>query len=342
MALYRSKVRCADSLYFGGGTPSLLSPDQVARIIEAAAKGFCLTPDTEITLEVNPGTITRPLLRRLKKAGINRLSIGVQSFDASNLRFLGRIHTEDDARAAISDARREGFLNVGLDLIYGLPGQSLDSWRRDLVCALSREPEHISCYMLSYEENTPLWNARIRGEIQPLSDEAVAGLYIFLVEFLSSNGYVQYEISNFARSDPNRSVDLRSRHNRKYWNFTDYLGFGPSAHSMTGQDRWWNHSDLSRYLDDLASGRPPVSGAEHLSSAQRAIEAIYLELRQNQGFHLGQFCEYFGVTERSMFIREAAQLREQGWMWEDEGYIGLTTEGMLRLDAIAENLSTLV
>jgi oxygen-independent coproporphyrinogen III oxidase len=338
MELYKGRACGADTLYFGGGTPSLLTHRHIDRIIQSAVTHFDLASDAEITLETNPGTVTREHLCLFKSVGINRLHMGIQSFNAENLQFLGRIHGREQSISVLSEARNAGFTNIGIDLIYGLPGQSVKSWTLDLEEAISWHPEHLSCYMLSFEDNTPLGVSLKKGRIVPLSESDVADLYLLTVCFLDSNGYDQYEVSNFAKKMEGKSGDNRSRHNRKYWNFTPYLGFGPSAHSLVGEKRWWNHADLERYLHEVRAGRFPVSGQERLSIEQRAIEALYLELRQTHGLQLEKFIEIFGVSDLNGMREAAKRLVQDGWALFQDGMLRLTPEGMLRLDAISKQM----
>ena len=214
MRLYADRPLVFDTLYIGGGTPSVLSVEDIRRILRAAGNAFQILPDSEITLEVNPGTVTVEKLHRLRLAGINRISIGVQSFQQDNLEFLGRIHSSTEASASIRAARQAGFERIGLDLIYGLPDQSRAAWRADLEQALQFAPQHLSCYALTYEPGTPLSADRAAGRFQAAADETVAALFRETAAFLQDRGYEHYEISNVARGS-----DSRSRHNCKYWNF---------------------------------------------------------------------------------------------------------------------------
>jgi len=238
-----------DSLYFGGGTPSLLDPDQVAAILTAARARFEFLSDVEITLEANPGTVDKATLTDFKTAGVNRLNLGIQSFENRQLAFLGRIHTATEARQSIEAARAAGYSNLGLDLIYGLPGQNPVEMAREVEAAVAPEPEHLSCYLLTYEQGTPLDKDREFGKVTPLPEKDAADLFLEIRKLLSAHGYRQYEISNFARSE-----QYFSRHNQKYWNFAPYIGLGPAAHSFIEPVRYWNHRELPDYLSDLEKG----------------------------------------------------------------------------------------
>ena len=236
----------ADTIYFGGGTPSLLTPTQIAHILEAVRGRFRLTPRVEVTMEMNPGTVTPEALRGFREAGVNRASFGAQTFDDGELKRLGRTHTADDTRRTLSLLRDAGVDNISFDLIAGLPNQTLEAWSRNLDEALALRPEHLSLYLLEVHEGTPL-AAQIReGRYTAPDADLAAEMYILLAERTRDVGYEQYEISNFCL--PGRE----SRHNMKYWTGTPYFGFGCSAHSFDGRTlRWSNERDARRYVEML-------------------------------------------------------------------------------------------
>ena len=249
----------SDTLYFGGGTPSLLQPDQIQALLKAVADRFQLSQNTEITIEANPGTVTAEKLAGFYQAGVNRINIGVQSFSDFFLGFLSRIHTAKEAIDSFEAARSVGFDNIGLDLIYGLPGQTERMWQADLDAAIDLRPEHLSCYMLTYESGTRMERNLRNHLFQPLSDKSVGRLYEFTVQYLEDNGYGQYEVSNFSTSH-----QTRSKHNQKYWTHSPYIGLGQSAHSLTGKKRSWNARSLEVYLDKTGQGHFPVEDTEEL------------------------------------------------------------------------------
>ena len=340
MQLTRNNALRFDTLYMGGGTPSLLDAKNISLIIENAHQSYEILANAEITLEVNPGTITTEQLEAYRQSGVNRINIGVQSFDQANLHFLGRIHTSTDANLAVKWTREAGFENIGLDLIYGLPEQTIESWILDLRHAVEAEPQHLSCYMLTCEPGTPLDNNRQEGRFHPLSERRVKELFETTLSFLSAHGYVQYEISNFALASSDRfgtqnSEHNQSRHNQKYWSFVPYIGLGPSAHSFLEPHRCWNHPSVKKYIHKLESGRLPLEGKETLSLEQLMIEAVYLGLRQTKGISVDAFDKKFGVSFKAMFGEITTGLEEKGLIKYSQNRCALTPRGMLLLDSIS-------
>lgn len=328
-----------DTLYFGGGTPSLLSVDALSALLEEIMIRFDFHENPEITIEVNPGTVTREKLAAYFGMGIRRLNIGVQSFNDANLEFLGRIHTAHEGVMAVEQARAAGFDNVGVDLIMGLPGQEKGSLEADLVKALSLHPEHISCYMLTYEQGTPLDQMRQRGKINPLEEETVGDLYEFLSDFLENRGYCHYEISNFEKLCKNSSkCSYRSQHNLKYWSSTPYIGIGPAAHSFIRPKRFWNVRDLKTYIEALAKGHSPMMEEETLSPEQERMEAIALRLRTREGIEFDAFRKRFGLDVKSIFEEQALLLETEGYLLLNEERLCLTRKGFLIADAITLKL----
>jgi putative oxygen-independent coproporphyrinogen III oxidase len=286
---YRDKFPPFDSLYLGGGTPSLLNAAQLNALLASLRQHFLFAPDTEITLEANPDDLTAEKLRLFRDLGVNRLSLGAQSFDEAELRFLGRRHTARQTHAALDLIRAAGLANLGLDLIYGLPGQTLDAWRHTLKTALSFAPEHLSCYQLTLADDSPLGHRAARGDVVPLDEEAQRQFFLMTSQFLKERGYLHYEVANFARAE----IYL-CRHNRKYWTHVPYLGLGPAAHSYHGNRRWWNHRSLQDYCASLEAGEPPVAGAETLTPAQLRLETLYLGFRTKEGVGLATLREQPG------------------------------------------------
>jgi oxygen-independent coproporphyrinogen-3 oxidase len=320
-----------DTLFFGGGTPSLLTPDHLEQILTALERKFPLSRVREITLEANPGEVSLERLKAFRSLGVNRLSLGFQSLSNDLLRFLTRIHTAADALASFQAARTAGFDNINCDLIFGIPGQTEERWQRDLQRVVELSPEHLAVYALTVEENTPLHTLTTSGDIVLPADSEFAACYRWTQDFLEHNGYHQYEISNFAR--PGRTC----RHNLHYWRIEPYLGFGPSAHSFDGRRRWKNIADLNRYLDRIENQQPVIVERERLTARELTNERVGFGLRLAEGVDLSRI----PGTHREALDRLIDQARKT---WEDyfrfdEQRLVLTRRGMLFADAIAVDLT---
>lgn len=300
----------APTLYFGGGTPSLMTPKLVGRVIDAAAELFGLTPDAEVTLEANPGTLTPERLAGYRAAGVNRISLGVQSFDDRLLEVLGRVHTAREAIACYEDARRAGIDNLSIDLMHSLPGQSLAQWRDALRLAASLAPEHLSAYALSVEEGTPFEELFDRGRLTLPDEEEGAAMFEATHEILTGAGYRHYEISNFAR--PGR----KSRHNLSYWSRQSYLGFGAGAHSFWNGDglgrRWKNAEEVAAYAAELEEGVIPERDTEILSLEDAVSESFFLGLRRLDGLDLAPLSARFGAEALASHLETVGHLEAQG------------------------------
>jgi oxygen-independent coproporphyrinogen III oxidase len=319
-----------DTIYIGGGTPSTLEPGEVRAIVAALHSRFRFESSLEITLESNPGTVDRERLKGFRAAGVNRLTVGVQSFDPANLELLGRVHTAAQAECAVADARAAGFDEIGLDLIYGLPGQSPSAWTADLERALGYAPEHLSCYMLTIEPGTPLGRLCDSGRLIPAADDRVADLFTLTSELLAARGYLHYEIANFARCDTADCADARvSRHNSKYWAYAPYLGFGPAAHSFRPPRRFWNPRSLERYVAAVRAGGPPTAGEEVLTVGQQMTESVMLGLRTSAGLDLADFARRFGESAARACAEAAAPFVDQGLLTRDRSRCAPTRRGML-------------
>ena len=281
MSLYRNNFGAFDTLYIGGGTPTVLNDTSLISLFEELHNQFSFAPDTEITVEANPDDITARKLNLLKSLGVNRLSIGVQSFDDEELRFLKRRHTASGAVKALDLICSSGFSNVGIDLMYGLPGQTLESWVSTLQKALTFHPTHLSCYQLTIEKTTPFGKMLGDGSLQNCAEEEGRKFFLATSKFLEENGFVHYEISNFAREN-----EFRSRHNLKYWRHNPYLGLGPGAHSFQNGVRWWNVRSIEEYCNNLQKGLRPVGGSETLTSEQMHLEKLFLGFRTRDGVAL--------------------------------------------------------
>lgn len=317
----RTTAHTVDSVYLGGGTPSYLGEKRLRRILKTVKKHYHLSRDAEITLEANPDSAGDwRALRALRRAGMNRLSLGVQSADDGLLRTLGRPHTFAQAEEAAAAARRARIRNLSLDLIYGLPGQDLAGWRDTLERAAALEPEHLSCYGLKVEEGTPLWDMQEKMDLP--DDDAQADMYLWTVERLEALGYEQYEISNFAR--PGRA----SRHNMKYWTLCEYAGFGPGAHSDLGDVRYAYLRSLDTYCAGVEAGVSVLESSEHIPPRERDIEYVMLGLRLTQGISRQEFENRYrlpfapiqSVLERFRATGHAA-LAGGRWRLTPEGFL---------------------
>ena len=328
-----------DTVYLGGGTPSLLPLSQMQRLMTGLRGSFTFAEDAEVSLEANPESVDLPNLRGLRELGFNRLSIGVQSFDDRELRFLGRVHDAATAEAAYAAARQAGFANVSLDLIFGLPGQRPAQWRRSLEKALSLEPEHLSLYALTVEEETPLAKRIAAGESRAPDEDAQAEMYARSAERLAGAGYEHYEISNWAR--PGR----RCRHNLTYWQSDPYLGLGAGAHSYLGDCRFADEKRPDRYIERVTAltpskGRadgPPVDPAEmpqvtfieRLDAATALADAVILRLRLTEGISLEAFEQRSGTDLEERYSGEIADLSALGLLERVDGFLRLTERGLL-------------
>ena len=340
--LRRQDVEIVDTIYFGGGTPSILTPQQLEKILGHLYHCFVVTDDAEITLEANPGTVNRGDLSAYRSIGINRLNIGLQSATEETLRFLGRIHSAKQGIEMYQGAREVGFQNVGLDLMYGVPGQSLQSWESELASVVKMEPEHLSCYTLTLEQGTSVANGVETGKTCLPGEKMTAGLFSFTMAYLTANQYDHYEISNFARIDSTGCVDRRSRHNQKYWNFTPYLGFGPAAHSYQRNSRRWNHRSLDTYLTELKIKKLPVAGREILTCEQQMMECVYLGLRQTKGIDIREFSLKFQVDSKNDFRTALRQLFNEDLLQNDAGRVYLTEKGFLFHEMVVRRLIELI
>lgn len=315
-----------DTVYFGGGTPTLLSPAHFSCLLDSVRSHYTLTPDAEITTECNPATVDGHGLLALRQAGINRLSIGLQSANDGELQALGRIHTAADAFATVRAAREAGFDNLSLDLMYGIPSQTRDSFRRTLDAVLSLSPEHISAYSLILEEGTPFWDAR---ESLPLPDEdAVCDMAAEALSTLRAAGYERYEISNFARAG------YESRHNLHYWRMDDYLGVGIAAHSLVDGVRYQNRPDLAAYLN----GEDVREGEEILTESAARDEAVMLGLRLSEGIDKRAFADRFGVDFDRAYGASVARFVRMELLLDTPKSVAFTDAGMMVSNAVLSEM----
>ena len=310
-----------DTIYFGGGTPSYLGADALATILTTVRRSFDVDPNAEITLEANPDSVSDQLLRRVKAEGFNRISLGVQSDDDEMLKKLGRPHDYAQVVGAVQRIRKAGFKNLSLDLMYGLPGQTLNQWKDTLERVITLNPDHISCYALKVEEGTPFY--QMREALNIADDDVQADMYLAGVEILRSHGFRQYEISNFARKG------LYSRHNMKYWSGGEYLGFGPNASSDFGGRRFVIIRDLQGYVNGIKTGGSVLQEVDEVPLRERAGEYLMLRLRTITGINRHEYEHKFllpfddieAALERSRKLGYAVRSEEGRWRLTPKGYL---------------------
>ena len=315
-------TNAVDTIYLGGGTPSRLGPDGVARVIDTVSRRFAPKPDAEITIEANPDDVTRQAITAWRAAGVNRVSLGVQSFDDNALAWMHRTHNAARVGEAVADLADGGIENWSLDLIFALPASLDRSWARDVDGALELAPPHISLYGLTVEQHTPIARWRDRGVAVEGSEDAYESEYLHADSTLTAAGYAHYEVSNFGR--PGRW----SRHNRGYWTGASYVGLGPSAHGFDGERRRWNEREYTSWLGRVGNGEDPIAGEEHLTAENRSAERVYLGLRTSSGLELSE-------AEHEV-VRPWVSA---GWATVSGGTVHLTPHGWLRLDALAASLT---
>ncbi len=323
-----------DTLYIGGGTPSLLSEAELDALLNQLHKKFSFTDDAEITLEINPGALAEDNLSFYHHAHINRLSVGVQSFFDNDLNFLERIHNAEQARQMMDKIRETGFDNISIDLIYAIPGQSIEQWQNNLRIALEFSPEHISAYNLTFEPGTPFHTRLLNNEIIAVNDNKEREFFLKTLQTLSDGGYMAYEISSFARSPA-----YISRHNYKYWNHSEYLGFGASAHSFRNNERRSNVRSLSGYIAKINCGEAPLEQMETVDKKTLEFEHIFLSLRTYRGLDLTDFRKIFGVSFPDKYSEVITPLVNAGFGRFNEHFFCLTPEGMLISDEIFSKFS---
>jgi oxygen-independent coproporphyrinogen III oxidase len=323
------------TIYLGGGTPSLLSGNEITRFLAEIKNCFNVDPDAEITLEANPDDLSKEKLIELKQSGINRLSIGIQSFNDSDLKFLNRIHTSAQGYDCILNARDAGFSNISIDLIYGIPTLDSVSWNNNLNKAIDLDIPHISAYALTVEEKTPLAVMISKGKMPNVDDAVQVEHFNMLVGQLQNAGYLHYEISNFCKPG------WFARHNTSYWKGISYLGIGPSAHSFNRISRQWNVANLGQYIQSLGKNEVPYE-REILSPTQRFNEYIMTSLRTQWGCELSFIQQQFGREWAEQVIQDAEKHLGNGLLKLDDGILYLTREGKFRADGIAADLFRLV
>jgi len=321
------------SIYIGGGTPTVLSPEQFKLLVGIIREHFAIADGVEFTIEANPNTITHEKLSLMRSQGVNRLSLGVQSFSDEVLQILGRLHTAEQAADAFRAARSAGFKNIGVDLIYGIPGQTADHWKETLDAAIALKPEHVSAYNLSLDAGSQFMRESEAGEFALPDEEICAAMYERAVIQLTNAGYGRYEISNFSLPG------YECRHNMNYWERGEYLGLGPGAWSFISGRRFANIADTTEYVQRLSSGRTIIADEEIFGSQSSARETVLLSLRNTKGLDLSGFEREFGHELLCRLERNAAPLRQAGLLRMLEGRMTLTDRGILLLDEALARLS---
>lgn len=314
------------TVYFGGGTPSSLSVCDIERIVGALESTFNGTP-SEVTLEMNPDDVTEDYIKAVRQMGINRISMGIQTFDDSRLQFIRRRHNASQAEKAVMTIREEGIHNVSIDLMFGFPNQTMDEWVTDIDKAIALHPTHISAYSLMYEEDTPLFRMLQKGEINQIDDETSLAMYTELINRLTANGYEHYEISNFAMPG------YRSVHNSSYWHDTPYLGFGAAAHSYNKDTRSWNIPDLKKYIESIESGVLP-SESEVIDADTHYNDLITTALRTREGLNLDDLPQKY----REYALVNARKSISEHLLEATDNHIRLTREGLFVSDMVMSEL----
>ncbi len=320
------------TVFFGGGTPSLFEPASLGRVLEAADRLFGIEPGAEITAEANPGTVDLRKLRAMREAGLNRISFGAQSFNAQTLRFLGRIHSAEQTVSAVEQARAAGFTQLNLDLIFAVPGQTVEDVAADIAAAAALGPDHISAYNLTFEEGTAFGAALKAGRMSQLPEERQAAMYAMVRRELPRRGYAMYEISNYARPG------CEARHNLTYWRAESYLGIGAGAHSYAADGckgrRWWNQRLPATYIAQVLKRGTAEAGSEALDEAVSASEFAFLNLRLTDGLDLRRFSRRFGLSLEQRFGPQLKRLIEGGLLLREGGRVRLSDRGLELADSV--------
>lgn len=320
-----------ETVYFGGGTPSVLSSKHFEQIFEALEVNFGLSHCQELTLEANPDDMSDAFFRSIASFPFNRLSMGMQSFNDAHLRILHRRHTSNEAKEAIARAKRFGFDNISIDLMFGLPSQTIDDWQESLLLAIQQEVNHISAYHLIYEERTPLWRMKEQGMVCEIDEELSVRMFEVLIDTLTQNGFEHYEISNFALPE------FRSRHNSSYWNATPYLGVGAAAHSYNGSERSYNVADTQRYCEAMEQGLDCYE-IEHLSRSERYDDMVITALRTCEGLEIEKVRTLFGADYVDYLMQQAAPYLKSRQLRLTPTHLILTRAGIFISDGIMSNL----
>ncbi len=318
------------TIFWGGGTPSLLSHEQISAIWQTLHDHYSIASDGEFSIETNPGTLSPDKLQHIRESGFNRLSMGVQSFNPEELKSLGRIHSVEEVLINFENARTAGFNNINIDLMTAFPGISETSFRHSLDVATGLSPEHISCYTLIFEPNTILYKRMQLGEVSPLSEDEEAKYYLLAADVLGKHGYVQYEVSNFAKGEARTC-----RHNLIYWRHHPYIGFGPSAHSFYDNRRFSNKRSLMYYIRSLNDGQLPIDFSEELSADDLKFEYIFLNLRLREGVSLKEFQYRFASDLLEEHQQTIERLLADNLLQVQDDHLRLTESGWMIADTVA-------
>lgn len=320
-----------NTIYFGGGTPSILSAGQFKQIFEAIFQLFNVAANAEITFEANPDDLSDSYFESITPLPFNRISMGIQSFDDADLKRINRRHSGQDAVQAVASARKAGFNNISVDLIYGLPLQTTESWQKQLDTAMTLQVEHISAYGLTYEEGTALWKQREKGKVIPVADENMNEMYIQLLTTIKSHGYEAYEISNFSKPG------YRSRHNTSYWKQEAYLGLGPSAHSFDLESRQWNVASNKQYVQAICEGLPFFE-VETLTPDENFNDYVMVSLRTMEGIDLHYIEKTFGKEQAAYCIDTLSSYIKDSKVIKQNDFLRLTPEGVMISNVILIDL----
>lgn len=320
-----------ETIYFGGGTPSLLSVDDIRLILQNLRTHFSISSDAELTLEANPDDINMGILKSWQEAGINRLSVGVQSFFEKELRWMNRAHNAAQAHRCIEEIKASGFTNFSIDLIYGSPLLSDAGWQQNVETAIACGVPHLSCYALTVEEKTPLHKHIAQKKAPVVETDKQARQFLQLMHGLHNAGYEHYEVSNFA------TPGFRSRHNSSYWQGVPYLGLGPSAHSFNGDTRQWNIANNQQYMHAINNNSIPAE-TETLTPTQKLNEYIMIALRTTEGLNVAHVKAIWGFEKVELILKKATRYLESNLLHQNKDNLQLTSDGMLMADGIAANL----
>lgn len=323
MEFYREEVEGKDieTIFIGGGTPSILNENEIKFLFDEIKNNFSIKKDAEITMECNPGTLTLEKLKVMKDCGVNRLSIGLQAVQNQHLNYIGRIHTYEEFEKNYKQAKEVGFENINIDLMYALPNQSREDWIESLEKVVKLNPTHISAYSLILEEGTELFNMYERKEFKLLDEDTDIEMYKYTINYLKSNGYDQYEISNYAKKG------YECKHNILYWKCKNYVGLGASASGFLNKTRYNNLCGLDEYENIINSGKKPLEWEEKLSIKDEIEESIFLGLRMNEGIKFEDFLEKYNFNFKEEYKNEINKLKNMGLIQVDDEFMTLTQKG---------------